>query len=73
MVPNSALVPDEFCTPSVAAFSGNSASFNGTVCGLQVQFLRMAWNGAVPLVRQCVVSKSSIPENVTELAIPLLS
>lgn len=48
VVPNSSLVPDAHCTLSVAAFS---SSFNGTVCNAQVQFLRMAWNQAMPLVR----------------------
>lgn len=52
VVPDSSLVgPDVHCTRSVPEFSGGSSSFGGTVCSSQIQFLRMAWNQAVPLVR----------------------
>ena len=50
MMPDSPLVPDAHCTVSVPEFSGNSTSFNGTMCTNEVQFLRMAWNRAEPLV-----------------------
>ncbi len=55
MVPDSALVPDAHCRVSVPEFSGNSFSFNGTMCTNEVKFLRMAWNGATPLVRPCSI------------------
>lgn len=51
VVPDSPLVPDVLCTPSVSEFSGSSLSYNGTVCSNDVRFLRMAWNQAMPLVR----------------------
>ncbi len=54
IVPDSGLVPDDHCTLSVPAFSGNSMSFNGTVCNDEVKFLRMAWNNAMPLVRSAL-------------------
>lgn len=50
VVPDSPLVPDLHCNLSVPEFSGNSSSFNGTVCSSEVHFVRMAWNRAEPMV-----------------------
>ena len=51
-LPNSELVPPELCTASVPAFS-NYTAINGSVCSREVNFLRMAWNRAEPLVSCC--------------------
>ena len=51
-LPNSELVPPELCTASVPAFS-NYTAINGTICSREVNFLRMAWNRAEPLVCCC--------------------
>lgn len=48
VVPNSPLLPDSLCTPSLPVFS--AGTFNGSVCDGGVHFLRMAWNQAEPLV-----------------------
>lgn len=50
VLPSSELVPPELCTKSVPAFSVNNSVVNGTVCSSEINFLRMAWNGAEPLV-----------------------
>ena len=50
VLPDSELVPPEFCTKSVPAFSVNSSVINGTVCSSEINLLRLAWNGAEPLV-----------------------
>ena len=51
VVPDSALVPSQFCELSVPAFSNRHSNSNGTVCTSQVRFLRMAWNSALPTVQ----------------------
>ena len=54
VLPNSQLVPPEFCTQSIPAFSVNNSVINGTVCSSEINFLRLAWNGAEPLVSAAV-------------------
>ena len=51
VLPNSDLAPPQHCARSVPEFSVNSTVANGTVCSSDVNFLRMAWNRAQPLVR----------------------
>ena len=58
VLPNSDLVPPDFCTASVPEFSLNSTVKNGTVCSRHVNFLRMAWNRAEPLVSLQAVTNS---------------
>ena len=55
VMPNSPLVPPQHCRSSIPEFSGNHSSHNGTVCSAAVNFLRVSWNQAQPLVRENAV------------------
>ena len=49
VLPDSGLLPPQYCTKSVPEFSLNAA-LGGSRCTDDVYFLRMAWNAAQPHV-----------------------